>query len=137
MQQKISGTISMSGYSNGLGTLEIIQYWSSSQSEPPTLNMTAEIKMRPYNQQGQQQPVFRPVSLLRIAGEFRSPEHRVLVRFQTDEPLYAHDPSYDAVTQVTFEIPMDLLTIHRIEVERNGANLRAELKLQIIISLYG
>jgi hypothetical protein len=45
MQQKISGTIAMSGYSGGLGTLEIAQYWSSGQSDPPTLNMRAEIKM--------------------------------------------------------------------------------------------
>lgn len=137
MQQKISGTISMSGYSGGLGTLEIIQYWTSSQSEPPTLNMTAEIKMRPYNQQGQQQPVFRPVTLLRAIGEFRSPEQRILVRFQDDIPLFAHDPRYDATAQATLEIPMDLGTIHKIEAERNGANLRVALKLRLLLALHG
>lgn len=65
--------------------------------------------MRPLADRGQQQPTFRPVTLLRISGEFRSPEHRVLARFQNDEPLLAQDPRYDASSQVTFEIPMDLL----------------------------
>jgi hypothetical protein len=136
MHQKISGTIAMSGYSNGLGTLEIAQYWSSGQSDPPTLNMRAEIKMRPYQAQGQQQPTFRPVTLLRAIGEFRSPEQRVLVRFQDDIPLMAHDPSYDATDQVLFEIPMDLETIHKIEAERNGANLRVALKIRLLLALH-
>lgn len=135
--QKISGGISIAGYSETLGTLEIAQIWAGGQSEPPTLNMRAEIKMRPLIERGQQQPTFRPVTVLRVIGEFRSPEQRVLVRFQDDIPLLAHDSHYDASAQVMFEIPMDLETIHRIEAERNGANMRVGLKLRLLLALHG
>lgn len=135
--QKISGNIGMSGFSETLGTLEIVQVYTGGQSEPPTLNMRAEIKMRPLIERGQQQPTFRPVTLLRIIGEFRSPEYRLLAKFQDDTPLFAHNPHYDATSHVAFEIPMDLLTIHRIEAERNGANLRIGLKLRFLLALHG
>jgi hypothetical protein len=69
--------------------------------------------------------------------EFRSPEHRVLARFQDDTPLFAHDPRYDAASQVTFEIPMELSTIHRIEAERNGGNPRVGLNLRLLLALHG
>lgn len=136
--QKISGDIYLGGYGDSLGTLEIAQIWAGGQqSEPPNLNMRAEIKMKPLFERGQQQPSHRPVTLLRINGEFRSPEHRLLARFQNDEPLYAQDPRYDATAQVTFEIPMDVLTIHRIEVERNGGNPKVGLRLRMLFALHG
>lgn len=77
------------------------------------------------------------MTLLRIIGEFRSPEYRVLARFQNDEPLFAQDPRYDAKAQITFEIPLDVLTIHRIEGERNGGNLKVGLKLRMLFALHG
>jgi len=135
--QKISGNIHIAGYSEPLGTLDIVQLWTGGQSEPPTLNIRAEIKMRPLIDRGQQPQTQRPVTLLRISGEFRSPEYRVLARFQNDEPLYAHDPRYDASSQVTFEIPMDVLTIHRIETERNGGKTRVSLRLKMLFALHG
>lgn len=136
--QKISGDIYMGGHGDSLGTLEIAQIWAGGQqSEPPNLNMRAEIKTKPLIERGQQQPTYRPVTLLRIIGEFRSPEHRVLARFQNDEPLFAQDPRYDAKAQVTFEIPLDVLTIHRIEGERNGGNLKVGLRLRMLFALHG
>jgi hypothetical protein len=135
--QKISGDISIAGYGERLGTLEIAQVWTGGQSEPPTLNMRAEIKMRPLIERGKQQPTFRSVTLLRVIGEFRSPEQRILVRFQDDIPLLAHDPSHDTTDQVMFEIPMDLPTIHRIETGRNGGNTRIGLKLRLLFALHG
>ena len=135
--QKISGDISIAGYGERLGTLEIAQVWPGGQSEPPTLNMRAEIKMRPLIERGKQQPAFRSVTLLRVIGEFRSPEQRILVRFQDDIPLVAHDPNHDATDQVMFEIPMDLPTIHRIETVRNGGNTRIGLKLRLLFALHG
>jgi hypothetical protein len=136
--KKTSGDIYMGGYGDSLGTLEIAQIWAGGQqSEPPNLNMRAEIKMKPLIERGQQQPTYRSVTLLRINGEFRSPEHRVLARFQNDEPLFAQNPQHDAKAQVTFEIPLDVLTIHRIEEERNGGNLKVGLKLRMLFALHG
>jgi hypothetical protein len=93
--------------------------------------------MKPLIDRSQQPPTHRAVTLLRITGDFRSPEHRVLARFQNDEVLFAHDPRFDANTQVTFEIPMDLLTIHRIEGERKGGNPRVGLKIRLLFALHG
>ena len=93
--------------------------------------------MKPLIDRGQQQPTYRPVTLLRIIGEFKSPEYRVLARFQNDEPLLAHDSRYDASLQPTFEIPMDLYTIHHIEAERNGGNPRIGLKIRFLLALHG
>jgi hypothetical protein len=135
--EKIVGDVHMAGYSDRVGSLEITKIWAGGQqSEPPNLNMRAEIKLKPLNAYGQQQ-AYSPVSLLRVTGEFRSPEHRILSRFQNDEPLFAQDPNREASTQVTFEIPMDVLTIHKIEEERNGSNLRAGLKIRMLLALHG
>src|SRR5436305_15312165 len=97
--QKISGSIAIAGYSETIGTLEIVQIWAGGQSEPPTLNMRAEIKMKPLIDRGQQQPKHRSVTLLRISREFKSPEHRVLARFQNDDTLVAQAIGYDATLQ--------------------------------------
>lgn len=136
--EKIVGDVHMVGYSDRVGSLEITKIWASGQqSEPPNLNMRAEIKLKPLNTHGQQETQHNPLSLLRISGEFRSPEHRILSRFQNDEPLFAHDPHRDASSQITFEIPMDLVTIHRIEEQRNGGNPRVGLKIRMLLALHG
>jgi hypothetical protein len=135
--QKISGDISISPSSETIGTVQVVQLWSLAYCEPPTLNMRAEMKMRPLIQRGQQQPTFHPVTLLRVIGEFRSPEQRVVARFQDDLPFFASDPNRDATNQVVFEIPLDLLAIDRIEAERNGGDLRVGLKLRLLAALHG
>lgn len=135
--QKISGTITMAGSNEALGSLDIAQTWVGGQSEPPALNLRAEIKLKPLVDRSKQQPTYRPITMLRTTGEFRSPEHRLLVRFQDDTLLFAHDSSYDATAQVTFEIPMDVSTIHRIEEERNGGNLRVGLRVRFVFALHG
>src|SRR5258708_36884050 len=100
--QKISGSINIAGYSETLGTLDIVQVWPGGQSEPPTLNMRAEVKMRPLIDRGHQPQTFRPVTLLRAIGEFKSPEYRVLAKFQDDTPFVARGPNKDDTSKLTF-----------------------------------
>jgi hypothetical protein len=133
--QKISGNISISSSSETIGTVDIAQVWSVGNCEPPTLNLRAEIKMRPLVQHGQQ-PTFRPLTLLRIIGEFRSPEYRVVARFQDDTSFYAHDPHHDATSHAILEFPLETHTIHKIEAERNGADVRIGLRLRMLFAVH-
>jgi len=135
--QKISGDIGLVGYSEAIGTVEIVQIWTTGQSEPPTLNMRAEIKLRPLIDRSQPEPTFRPVTLLRAIGEFKSPEYRVVARFQDDILLFAQEKHFETKAQINFEIPMDVSTIHRIEEERNGTNLRVGLRLRFTLAFHG
>lgn len=135
--EKIIGDVHIVGYSDRVGSLEITKIWTGGQqSEPPNLNMRAEVKLKPLNTHGTQPP-HSPVSLLRLTGEFRSPEHRILSRFQNDTPIIARDPLSEASTQINLEIPIDVLTVHRIEEQRNGSNLRVGLKIRMLLALHG
>jgi hypothetical protein len=134
MAQK--GAIYFAGYGDQQGTVEVSQIWSGGGPDFPVLYIRLEISLRPVIDRSQQQPVIRPITLLRGVGEFRSPEQRVVARFQNDIVLIANNPNYPSTSQETLEIPLDLITISRIEKERAGGNLRVELRLRLLFALH-
>ncbi len=69
-----------------------------------------------------------------LSGEFCSPEQRVVANFRDEVNLYA-DASHSPETQFRLEIPLDLMTIERIEQSREG-DLRASLSLRAFFAVH-
>ena len=69
-----------------------------------------------------------------LSGEFCSPEQRAVANFRQDVNVYA-DGSWDLETQVPLEVPLDLMSVERIEQSREG-DLRAALKLNGFIAVH-
>jgi hypothetical protein len=134
MTQK--GAIYFAGYGDQQGTVEVSQIWSGGGPDFPVLNIRLDISLRPVIERSQQQPVIQPITLLRAVGEFRSPEQRVVARFHSDIVLKASNLTYLSTSQEILEIPLDLVTISRIEKERAGGNLRVELRLRLVFALH-
>ena len=69
-----------------------------------------------------------------VSGEFCSPEQRVVANFRDEVNLYA-DATHSPETQFRLEIPLDLLTIERIEQSREG-ELRASLTFRAFFAVH-
>jgi hypothetical protein len=69
-----------------------------------------------------------------LTAELSSPEQRVVSKVRQDVNVYA-DGSYALETQLRLEVPLDLMTLERIEQARDG-NLRAALKIDGFIAVH-
>jgi hypothetical protein len=132
------GNIYMSSLSDQLGTMkfELTNINASGGPDFPVLRICTDIALHPWREPTQQGPRLRPISLIRTMGQFHSPEQRVVARFQDDILLDAYDDKFPRTTQVTFEIPLELTTIARIENDRAGADLRVQLTFKLLFALH-
>jgi len=83
----------------------------------------------------QKPPAVHPISLLRIAGEFSSPQHRVVARFQEEIGITATHPHIATPRHCRIEIPLDLQTVTKIEESRSG-DLQCALSLRPLIAIH-
>jgi hypothetical protein len=133
------GAIYMSSLGEQLGTMNFETPNISASGGPdfPLLRIRTNITLHPLREATAQGSRLRPVSLIRATGQFETPAQRVVARFQDDILLDAHDDSYPRTTQVTFEIPLDLTTLARIERDRAGADLRVQLTFKLLFAQHG
>jgi hypothetical protein len=101
----------------------------------PSLGVFADVTLCAYTQFREQAPTIHPLSLIRVAAEFCSPEHVVAARAQTDIDLLALHPQPPASTQARIEFPLDLAAVTAIERTRSG-NLQAVLKIKLLFALH-
>lgn len=94
----------------------------------PKLIFSLELRLSPFKgtRRSDQTEQLHPLTWMSLSGELSSPEQRAVVQFRDDVNVYA-DGSYNLETQFRLEIPLDQMTIERIERSRDG-NLRAALK---------
>lgn len=132
------GYLFINGSRDQLGTIsfELTNIYASGGPDFPLLTIRADITLSPYIERGQPSQSVRPLSLIRAAGQLRSPEHRVVARFQEDITLLASNPTQPSTTQVPFEIALDIATVQKIEKERGVADLRVQLAFQPLFLLH-
>jgi hypothetical protein len=99
----------------------------------PRLVFALELRLSPFRStdQGLQ---LHPLTWMSLTGELFSPEQRAVAKVRQDVNAYA-DGSYALENQVRLEVPLDLMTLERIEQARDG-NLRAALKLDGFIAVH-
>lgn len=132
------GTIFMNRVGDQLGTMsfELASIYASGGPDFPILTVRTDIGLSPYIERHQEKPAVHVLTLIRAVGQLRSPEHRVVARFQEDIAHVASDPRFVNTTQVAFEIPLDLVTLTRIEKERAGGDLRVQLTFQLLLAVH-
>jgi hypothetical protein len=102
--------------------------------EFPKLVFMLELQVFPLKTPSQPPQPAHPLTWLYLSGEFCSPDQRAVAGFRDEVNLYA-DASHSPERQFRLEIPLDLLTIERIEQTREG-NLRAALKLRGFFAIH-
>jgi len=70
----------------------------------------------------------QPLTWMFLSGEFCSPEQRAVANFRDEVNVHA-DSSHSPERQFRLEIPLDLITIERIEQSREG-DLRAAINFR-------
>jgi hypothetical protein len=125
-----------SGDQLGTMSFELTSIYASGGPDFPLLTIRADVALSPFIERGQQPVSVHPLSLIRAVGQLRSPEHRVVARFQEDIALLADNPNYANTTQVAFEIPLGIETINRIEKDRGSTDLRIQLTFQLLFGLH-
>jgi hypothetical protein len=132
------GAIYLSRYSNQIGSVgfELTSIYGSGGPDFPLLTVRADIGLSPYIDHSQGQSTRYIVTLIRAAGQFCSPEQRVVARFGEDIAHIASDPSFVSTNQVSFEIPLDHVVLARIEKDRTGGDLRVQLKFNLLFALH-
>lgn len=110
--------------------------YSRGGPEFPLLGFTIDVSLTAWLRHTRtDQTVLLPLSCIQIAGEFSSPEQRVVASFRDDTLIYATDQHVGRSSQWRLEIPLDLVAIARIERERSG-NLRAALSFRPMIAVH-
>jgi hypothetical protein len=85
--------------------------------EFPVLTIPAEISLHAVLA-NQKPPAIHPISLISIAGEFASPQYRVVMRFHDEIGLTAGHPHAAEMRHYRFEIPLSLRTVTELEKNR-------------------
>jgi hypothetical protein len=98
--------------------------------EFPKLIFMLDLQMSPLKPYAEpEKPVsVHPLTWMFLSGEFCSPEQRAVANFRDEVNFYA-DASHSPERQFRLEIPLDLLTVERIEQSREG-DLRAALNFR-------
>ena len=125
-----------SSESNGTMSFELTDIYTSGGPDFPALMLRTEIGLSPYIDRTQREHVTNTLSLIRAVGQLRSPDHQTVASFQQDIALTASNPSFVTTNKIAFEIPVDLVTLTRIEKTRAGGNLRVNLTFQLLMALY-
>ncbi len=101
--------------------------------EFPKLIFNLDLRLSPLNVYTQVEKR-HSLTWMFLSGEFCSPEQRVVANFRDEVNLYA-DASHSPETQFRLEIPLDLMTVERIEQAREG-DLRAALNLRALFAVH-
>jgi hypothetical protein len=102
----------------------------------PRLGFVLDLHLSPLRtvSPGEQTQQPHPLTWMFLTAELSSPEQRVVSKVRQDVNVYA-DGSYALETQLRLEVPLDLMTLERIEQARDG-NLRAALKIDGFIAVH-
>ena len=101
--------------------------------EFPKLMFNLDLRLSPLNVYSQAEKR-HSLTWMFLSGEFCSPEQRVVANFRDEVNLYA-DASHSPETQFRLEIPLDLMTVERIEQAREG-DLRGALSLRALFAIH-
>jgi hypothetical protein len=100
----------------------------------PKLVFPLDVRLSPWTDMSKGVQVVHPVTWLSLSGEFCSPEERPVAMFRDDVNLHA-DNRYSPETQFSLVIPLNLITVERIEQAREG-DLRAALNFQAVFAIH-
>jgi len=129
-------TIQLESAQVGAIGFETEYIYSRGGPEFPLLGFTIDVSLTAWLRHTRaDQTELLPLSCMHIAGEFSSPEQRVVAAFRDDALIYAADQHVARSSQWRLEIPLDLIAIDRIERERSG-NLRAALSFRPTIAIH-
>src|SRR2546425_1311649 len=96
--------------------------------EFPKLIFNLDVRLSPWRDISKATASVHPVTWMFLSGEFCSPEQRPVAAFRDEVNLYA-DTSYSPETQFRLEVPLDPITVERIDQSRDG-DLRAALNFR-------
>src|SRR5215470_4637918 len=91
----------------GAITFELANIYATGDFHFPSLTIPVEITLTAGVDNQLRPPAVRPISMLHIAGEFSSPQQRVIARFQQYIGLLGGHPHRASTTHTRFEIPLD------------------------------
>jgi len=115
-------------------TFEIQNIQASGGPEFPKLVFPLEVKLAPFHNFSPGKDLIHPVSWMFISGELFSPQQRAVARFRDDVNIFA-DSSASHERQLRLEIPLDLMTVVRMEESREG-DLWAGLKFNCFFAVH-
>ncbi|WP_148210162.1 hypothetical protein [Candidatus Korobacter versatilis] len=103
----------------------------------PVLTISSEVALNAFRDRiGAATPAVCPLTLMRIVGELRSPDHRTVARFEHNPMLRAERADGTTNGVQTFSIPLDLSTIDQIERSRGPGDLQVMLNLLPIFAIH-
>jgi hypothetical protein len=127
-------TIGLSTGEVGRISLEVDAVRGTGGPDFPKLVLPLDLRLTGLRQTKPDGTELLPITLLYLSGEFYSPEQRVVTKFRKDLATYS-DGSYTLENQVQVEVPLDLLSLERIEQERKG-DLRAALQIEGLVAVH-
>lgn len=128
-------TIQLDGAQVGTISFDTEYIYSRGGPEFPLLGFTIDISLTAWFRHTHNDQILHPISCVHVAGQFSSPEQRLVASFQEDTVLYPTEQHVARSTQWRLEIPLNLLAIARIERERSG-NLRGGLSFKPMIAVH-
>ena len=123
-----------SGGQIGRISFEVQNVQAHGGPEFPNLVFLLDLHLSPLKPFPQPEKPIHPLTWMFLSGEFCSPEQRAVANFRDEVNLYA-DASHSPETQHQLEIPLDLMTIERIEQSREG-DLRVALNLRAFFAVH-
>src|SRR5260370_8388365 len=123
------------GGHTGKFSLEIQKVQAMGGREFQNLILNWALKLSPLRPYSPPQNPVHPLTWMFLSGEFCSPEQRAVANFRDEVNVHA-DANPSPERQFRLEIPVDLITIARIEQSREGdppppLNLQAFFALHI------
>lgn len=103
--------------------------------EFPKLIFILELQLSPLKTFSQPNKPVHPLTWMFLSGEFCSPEQRAVANFREEVNQYAANASHSYERQFRLEIPLDFMTVARIEQSREG-DLRAALNLRALFAIH-
>src|SRR5713101_573899 len=102
--------------------------------EFPKLMFLLDLRLSPLKPYSPPENPVYPLTWMFLSGDLCSPEQRVVAKFRDEVNLYA-DANHSPETQFWLEIPLDLITIERIEQSREG-DLRAAINFRAFFAVH-
>jgi hypothetical protein len=126
----------------GIGALTLAVFSFETQAiqgkdgpEFPILVIPYELQLYAYRDMNEPGTPVHPVTCVHLAGEFWSPQQKVAARFHEEIAFNAPDLGPPHTTRGYLEIPLDVLTVVRLEQARTG-ELVAALKFRSLLAIH-
>ncbi len=123
-----------SGGQIGRISFEVQNVHAHGGPEFPKLMFLLDLRLSPLKPYSPPENPVYPLTWMLLSGDLCSPEQRVVAKFRDEVNLYA-DANHSPETQFRLEIPLDLITIERIEQSRQG-DLRAALNFRAFFAVH-